>query len=66
VFRHRFDPAALVAGVLFLTIAIRYLVQGLGGPDVTFPWAMPAVLGTVILVSALRVIFRSRRRDPAE
>jgi hypothetical protein len=64
VFRHRFDPAALVAGVLFLTIAVRYLVAGLGGPEVTFPWAMPTVLGAVALITVLRVIFRSRRRDP--
>jgi hypothetical protein len=63
VFRHRFDPASLVAGVLFLTIAGRYLVEGLGGRTVSFPWAAPFVLAAVVLIAILRVIFRSRRRE---
>jgi hypothetical protein len=64
VFRHRFDPASLVAGVLFLTIAGRYLVEGFGGHPVPFLWATPFVLGAVVLIAILRVIFRSRRREP--
>ncbi|GAA4482826.1 hypothetical protein GCM10023191_003470 [Actinoallomurus oryzae] len=63
MFRHRFDPASLVAGVLFLAIAGRYLVEGFGGDPVSFPWAAPFVLAAVVLIVILRVIFRSRRRE---
>lgn len=63
MFRHRFDPSSLVAAVLFLWIAGRYLVEGFGGHRVSFPWATPFVIGTIVLILILRLIFRSRRSD---
>ncbi|GLY76727.1 hypothetical protein [Actinoallomurus iriomotensis] len=63
MFRHRFDPSSLVAGLLFLTVAGRYLAEGLGGHPVSFPWAAPFVLGSIVLIVVLRMIFRSRRRE---
>jgi hypothetical protein len=64
VFRHRFDPSSLVAAILFLGIAGRYLTEGFGGRRVSFPWAMPAVLATIVVIVILRIMFRPRRRDP--
>jgi hypothetical protein len=52
-----------VAAVLFLGIAFRYLVEGFGGRPLSFPWAMPSVLATIVLITLLRLVFRSRRRD---
>jgi len=63
VFRHRFDPSALVAGLLFLTMAGRYLVEGFGGHPVSFPWATPFALAAIVVIVILRMIFRSRRRE---
>ena len=63
MFRHRFDPAALVAAVLFLGIAARYLVHGFGGPQVPFLWAVPAVVTALVLMKVLRWAFRERRRE---
>lgn len=63
MFRHRFDPSALVAALLFLTTAGRYLVEGFGGRPVSFPWATPFVLAAIVLIVILRMIFRSRRRE---
>jgi hypothetical protein len=64
VFRHRFDPSSLVAAVLFFGIAARYLIEGIGGHPVSFPWAVPAVLAAIGAIGLLRVVFQSRRRDP--
>lgn len=64
MFRHRFDPSSLVAAVLFAGIAARYLIEGLGGHPVSFGWAVPAVLAAVGAIYLLRMMFRSRRRDP--
>jgi hypothetical protein len=61
VFRHRFDPSSLVAGILFLGIAARYLIEGFGGQHVSYLGAVPAVLATVVAIMLLRVVFRSRR-----
>jgi hypothetical protein len=64
VFRHRFDPSSLVAAILFLGIAGRYLTEGFGGGRVSFPWAVPAVVATLVLIVLLRLVFHSRRREP--
>jgi hypothetical protein len=64
VFRHKFDLSSLAAAILFLTIAARYLVEGFAGHSMSFAWAMPAVLTSIVLIVLLRLVFRSRRRDP--
>jgi hypothetical protein len=64
VFRHRFDPSSLVASVLFFGIAARYLIEGLGGHPVSFPWAVPAVIAAIGAIYLFRLMFYSRRRDP--
>jgi hypothetical protein len=64
VFRHRFDPSSAVAAVLFLGIAGRYLADGLGGTRVSFLWTVPLVIAGLVVMSVLRVVFRSRRREP--
>jgi hypothetical protein len=63
VYRHRFDPSSLVAGVLFLVIGLRYLNDGFGGGAVTYDWAVPATLVTLAVVVVLRRAFRGRRRE---
>jgi hypothetical protein len=63
VFRHRFDPSSLIAAILFLGIASRYLIEGFSGRQVSFPWAMPAVLAAIIVIILLRLIFHSRRDE---
>jgi hypothetical protein len=64
VFRHRFDPSSAVAAVLFLGTAGRYLADGLGGTRVSFPWTVPLVIAGLVVMIVLRVVFRSRRREP--
>jgi hypothetical protein len=63
VFRHRFDPSSLIAGILFLGIAGRYLIEGFSGRHVSFPWTMPAALTAVVVIILLRLIFHSRRQE---
>jgi hypothetical protein len=63
VFRHRFDPSSLIAGILFLGIAGRYLIEGFSGRHVSFPWTMPAALTAIVVIILLRLIFHSRRQE---
>lgn len=64
MFRHRFDPSSAVTAVLFLSVAARYLVAGLGGPRVSYGWAVPGVLTVLGVVGLVRTVFRARRREP--
>jgi hypothetical protein len=61
VSRHEFDPSALVAGILFLGFALRYLNAGAGGHAVPYAFTTPAVLVGVVVILVLRRVFRSRR-----
>lgn len=61
--RHRFDPSALVGGLLFLGLALRYLDEGTGGHAVPYILTTPAVAATVVVILVLRQVFRRRRRD---
>lgn len=58
MFRHRFDPSSLVAGVVFLGVAVRYLD---GRPPA---WVVPGVAVALGVVLVLRGLFRARRREP--
>jgi hypothetical protein len=63
--RHRFDPGALVGGLLFLAVAGVYLVSGHGDRIVVRAEILiPAVFIGLGLVGIVRVLTRSRRRDP--
>jgi hypothetical protein len=62
VSRHKFDLPALVAGILFLGYALRYLNEGAGGRAVPYVFTTPAAVGTVVVIFVLRRVFR--RRDP--
>jgi hypothetical protein len=63
VFRHRFDPSSLIAGILFFGLAGRYLIEGFSGRHMSFPWTMPAALTAIVLIILLRLIFHSRRGE---
>lgn len=60
--RHKFDPSALVAGILFLGFGLRYLDEGTGGHTVPYVLTTPAAVAAVVVILVLRRVFR-RRRD---
>ena len=64
MFRHRFDPSSFVAALIFLGVAARYLVEGFGGQEVSFPWAVPSLAVSIAVIIVLRIAFRRRRRSP--
>ena len=65
MFRHKFDPSSVIAALIFLGIAIRYLVEGFGGNRVPYSGAVPSIIIAIVLIIVLRCAFRSRRRhDP--
>jgi ABC-type Fe3+ transport system permease subunit len=63
VFRHRFDPSSVVAALVFLGVAVRYLVEGFGAQRVSYPYAVPAVVISIALVVVLRLVFHSGRHE---
>lgn len=64
MFRHRFDPSSLVAALVFVNVACAYLNEAFGGTLVAFRWAVPGVVAGILVIAALRLLFRSRRREP--
>jgi hypothetical protein len=63
--RHRFDPGSLLAGLLFLTVAGIYLASGFADQTVVRAEILgPAVFIGLGVVGLVRVLTRSRRRDP--
>jgi hypothetical protein len=65
VHRHRFDPAALLAGLLFLTVALLYAAAGLTGRAlVPIEFLGPAIFVGLGVVGLVRVLTRAGRRDP--
>lgn len=62
--RHRFDLAALLAGLLFLTVALLYAAAGLAGHAlVPVEFLGPAVFIGLGVVGLVRVLTRDGRPD---
>ncbi len=64
MFRHRFDPSSLVAALLFIAIGARYLDHGANGTRIPYIWTVPAIITSLVLLGAVRLMFRARRREP--
>jgi hypothetical protein len=63
--RHRFDPGSLLAGLLFVTVAGIYLAGGFGDRTIVRAEIIgPAVFIGLGVVGLVRVLTRSRRREP--
>lgn len=62
--RHRFDPSALISGLLFAGLAAFFLAAAFSGREISVVWILPCVLIGLGVVGILRIAFRSRRRDP--
>lgn len=63
--RRRFDPGALIAGLFFVGVALVFLVSGMSDVPVAGPEVLiPALLIGLGVVGMIRVLTRSRRRDP--
>jgi hypothetical protein len=60
--RHRFDPAALLAGILFLGVAGWYGAAAFSGVHLPAVIALPSLLIAFAVVGFMRVATRSRRR----
>jgi hypothetical protein len=59
--RHRFDPAALLAGLLFLSAAGVFGGTALAGYEIPIAVAAPSLLIGFAVVGFVRVATRSRR-----
>jgi hypothetical protein len=60
--RHRFDPAALLAGLLFLSVAGWYGSAAFSDLRIPVVIAVPGLLIALSVVGFVRVATRSRRR----
>jgi hypothetical protein len=59
--RHRFDPAALLAGLLFLSTAGWFAGTALADHEIPIAVALPTLLIAFAVVGFVRVATRSRR-----
>ena len=64
--RHRLDPFALSAGVLFLAVAIGFFFDGLDRWSTEVTWIVPIVLIGVGLAGVLSTVLRARERENHE
>jgi hypothetical protein len=60
--RHRFDPAALLAGLLFVSVAVWFGAAALAGYRVLILVAVPTLLFGFAVIGFVRVATRARRR----
>jgi hypothetical protein len=73
--RHRFEPAALVMGLVLLTLAVFFILDVCGAWDLSEPHRTVPVAGgglllvaaTAIVTQAVRIVrgLRARRRQRA-
>jgi hypothetical protein len=61
--RHRLDVFALCAGVLFMALAIGFLLDGLGVWDADASWIVPVVLIVFGLAGVLTTLGRHTRAN---
>ncbi|CAL9448026.1 hypothetical protein SUDANB121_02401 [Nocardiopsis dassonvillei] len=60
--KRRTDWGSLVAGLLFLGLAVAFVVQGTGDWEFGAWWAVPVVLAGLALAGVVRAVQRSRAR----
>lgn len=60
--KRRTDWGSLVAGLLFLGLAVAFVVRGTGEWEFGVWWAVPVVLIGLVLAGAVRAVQRSRAR----
>jgi hypothetical protein len=56
--RYRFDPMALIAGLVFLALAIAYLLHAAGAMSVSAPWTLAIAAIGVGLAGLAGVVWR--------
>ncbi|WP_150249757.1 hypothetical protein [Nocardiopsis deserti] len=63
----RTDWGSLVAGLLFLGLAVGFVMRGTGDWEFNVLWVLPVLLAGLGAAGAARVLTRPRhRRPPAE
>ncbi|MEU0490543.1 hypothetical protein ABZ249_15045 [Nocardiopsis sp. NPDC006139] len=60
--KRRTDWGSLVAGLLFLGLAVAFVVRGTGEWEFGVWWAVPVVLAGLVLAGVVRAVQRSRAR----
>ncbi|MFC9940213.1 hypothetical protein [Nocardiopsis alba] len=57
------DVGSLIAGVMFLGLAVVLVVRGSGSWDFDLLWLIPVLFTGLILVGVARALLRSRARS---
>ncbi|WDZ91761.1 hypothetical protein [Nocardiopsis sp. HUAS JQ3] len=61
----RTDWGSLVAGLLFLGLAVGFVMRGTGDWEFNVLWVLPVLLGGLGAAGAARVLARHRRERPS-
>lgn len=57
--KRRADWGSLVAGLLFLGLAIAFVVRGTGEWDFTLVWVLPVLIMGLVIAGVTRALVRS-------
>ncbi|WP_306370650.1 hypothetical protein [Nocardiopsis sp. CC223A] len=60
--KRRTDWGSLVAGLLFLGLAVAFVVRGTGDWEFGVWWAVPVLVAGLVLAGVVRAVQRSRAR----
>ncbi|WP_017590352.1 hypothetical protein [Nocardiopsis ganjiahuensis] len=64
--KRRTDWGSFVAGLLFLGLAVAFVVQGSGSWEFNALWLLPVLALGLGVAGVARALFRSRPRDTGE
>jgi peptidoglycan/LPS O-acetylase OafA/YrhL len=65
VAERRTDWASLVAGLLFLGLAVAFVMRGTGEWEFNVLWVLPVLLAGLVAAAAARALTRPRRSRPS-
>lgn len=57
--KRRADWGSLIAGLLFLGLAVAFVVRGTGEWDFTLAWVLPVLIAGLILAGVTRALVRA-------
>lgn len=64
--RRRTDWGSLVAGLLFLALAVAFVVRGTGEWDFNAVWALPVLAVGLVVAGVSRLLTRPRADRPRD
>jgi len=63
--KRRTDWGSLVAGLLFLALAVAFVVRGTGDWEFNVVWVLPVLVAGLVVAGVARALTRRARKEAA-